>query len=368
VSRAGRIGAARAALQRMLLRRALAARSRAGEGFPKLLYTRPEVSPERTLAVRALVVVGLIGLVILVFWLDRDELRDAADGHVSFTDVVYFTFVTITTVGYGDIVPVGDRARLIDALLVTPVRLFVLFIFIGTAYELVIQRIIEDMRMNALQESLRDHVLICGFGYSGRTAARELVAKGHAKERIVVIDPRPDRLEEAAQAGHIGLRGDATRDAVLREARVGAAKAVLVCVSRDDTAVLVTLTARSLAARARIVAEIREEENFSLARKAGADEVVSPGRLAGFLIADAVESRYTTRFIADILTARGGRLAIAERRALPEEVGRPISGVKGKLVVAIERGGELRGFWDCPDEVIREGDLVFAIEPQHPVS
>jgi voltage-gated potassium channel len=354
---------ARALLQRVLLRRAVAARSRGGEDFPKLLYTKPAVSAERTLAVRATIIVGLLLLVMLVFWLDRENLQDAADGVVSFIDVVYFTFVTVTTVGYGDIVPIGDRARLIDALLVTPVRIFVLFIFIGTAYEFVFQRIIEDIRMNALQESLSDHVVICGFGYAGRTAAREMVAKGHEKNRIVVVDVRAEPLEEAAQAGYIGLRGDATRDIVMREARVATARAVLVCVPRDDTAVLVTLTARSINGKARIISAIRDEENLALARKAGADEVISPGKLAGFLIADAVESRYTIRFISDILTARGGKLKIAEREALPEEVGQAIGAVKGRLLVAIERDGSMQGFWDHPEEVIRDGDLVFAIEP-----
>lgn len=346
----------------MLLRRAVAARAGGAEAFPKLLYTKPAVSAERTLAVRAMIVVGLLLLVMLVFWLDRENLRDAADGVVSFTDIVYFTFVTVTTVGYGDIVPIGDRARLIDALLVTPVRLFVLFIFIGTAYEFVFQRIIEDMRMDALQESLKNHVVICGFGYAGRTAAREMVAKGYPKNQIVIGDTRPEPLEEAAQAGYIGLRGDATRDIVMREARLSSARAVLVCVSRDDTSVLITLTARSINSKARIITAVRDEENILLARKAGADEVVSPGKLAGFLLADAVESRYTTRFISDILTSRGGKLQIVERKALPEEVGQTISGVKGRLVVAIERDGSIQGFWDHPDEAIRSEDLVFAIE------
>jgi len=357
------LGGARALLQRVLLRRAVSARSRgADQEFPKLLYTKPAVSAERTLAVRAMIVIGLLLLVMLVFWLDRDQLRDTADGVVSFTDIVYFTFVTVTTVGYGDIVPVGDRARLIDALLVTPIRIFVLFIFIGTAYEFVFQRIIEDMRMDALQDSLKDHVVICGFGYAGRTAAREMVAKGCLKNRIIIVDTRSEPLEDAAQAGYIGLRGDATRDIVMREARVPSARAVLVCVPRDDTAVLVTLTARSMNDKARIIAAVRDEENLSLARKAGADEVVSPGKVAGFLLADAVDSRYTTRFITDVLTSRGGKLKIVERKALSQEVGQTISGVKGRLVVAIEREGNIRGFWDHADEVIRSEDLVFAIE------
>jgi voltage-gated potassium channel len=106
----------------------------------------------------------------------------------------------LTTVGYGDIVPVGERARLVDALFVTPVRIFVWFIFLGTAYELVFQRIVEDLRMRTLRDSLKDHVIICGFGYAGRIAAREL-AVAEPPERAVVVELRPQRLEEAAAAG-----------------------------------------------------------------------------------------------------------------------------------------------------------------------
>lgn len=159
-------------LQRMLLRRSLARAGRAREGgaggYARLLYTGSSVSPERKLLRRAALIVALLALVMLVFWLERGNLRDAADGHVSFIDVVYFTMVTVTTVGYGDIIPVGERARLLDALLVTPIRIFVWFIFLGTAYEFVFQRILEDLRMNALRDSLQDHVIVCGYGYSWR--------------------------------------------------------------------------------------------------------------------------------------------------------------------------------------------------------
>lgn len=346
----------------MLLRRDVARSAGSPGAYPRLLYTRPEASAERKLLWRLGVVVALLGLVMLVFWLERDSLRDAADGDVSFADVVYFTFVTVTTVGYGDIVPVGERARLLDALLVTPIRIFVWLIFLGTAYEFVFRRFIEDLRMNALREALKDHVVILGFGFAGRVAARELVAQGHAADRIVVIDQSGERLEDAAQEGYIGLRGDATREVVLREARVAGARAVIACVSRDDTTVLAVLTARGLNDKARIIATVRDEENLKLVRKAGADEVVSPAKIAGFLVADAVSSRYTTRFVGDILTARGGELRIAERAAQSDEVGKCMREVGDRLVVAIERDGSILGFWNAPEERIRQGDLVFAIE------
>ena len=97
------------------------------------VFVGGERSVRRTLVLRFGVVVALFLIVIAVFWFDRDGLRDHADGSISFTDVVYFTMVSVTTVGYGDIVPVSARARIIDALVVTPIRLFLWLIFVGTA-------------------------------------------------------------------------------------------------------------------------------------------------------------------------------------------------------------------------------------------
>ena len=56
---------------------------------------------------------------MFVHWLERDGLKDNADGHISFIDVIYFTMISVTTTGYGDIVPLSERARLFDALVVT---------------------------------------------------------------------------------------------------------------------------------------------------------------------------------------------------------------------------------------------------------
>ena len=94
-----------------------------------------------------------------------------------------------------------------DALLVTPIRIFIWFIFLGTAYEFVVQKILEDYRVGKLQRRLHDHILICGYGHSGRVAAKEMLAKGYPAEKIVVIDTSEAALRDAADNGFIGLRG-----------------------------------------------------------------------------------------------------------------------------------------------------------------
>lgn len=329
--------------------------------FTRLLYVRP-IPPGRVLAGRVAMIAVALLLAVAIFWAERDSLRDASGGPVGFSDVVYFTLVTVTTVGYGDIVPVGERARLVDALVVTPIRLFIWLMFLGTAYEFFWQRIVEERRMKRLRETLQDHTIICGYGYSGSSAARLLAATAGSSDKIVVIDLDPERLEEAAQRGLVGLRGDCTRDLVLQQAGIGVARAILFCIRRDEIAALATLTARNLNANVRILAMVKDEENVRLLQRAGAQEVVAPSRLAGFLMADAIHSRYTTRFIGDLLAGPAGFLRIAERVARPEEVGKAWRELPGSLVVAVERAGKVVGFWDAGAGAIEAGDLIFAIE------
>ena len=80
------------------------------------------------------IMVGMIVFIIVFHWFERDALRDQIDGRISFSDVIYFTMISATTTGYGDVVPVTDRARLFDALIVTPIRVFFLLLLAGTAY------------------------------------------------------------------------------------------------------------------------------------------------------------------------------------------------------------------------------------------
>ena len=325
-----------------------------------VLYTRRSVQPGRTVARRAALVLALLLATMLVFWLDREGLRDGLDGELSPIDIVYFTLVTITTVGYGDIVPVSDRARLIDAVFVTPVRVFIWLIFLGTAYELVLQRAMEAWRMRRVQQNLTDHIVICGCGAAGMRAARELTASGLAPGGIVAIDISTDALEEAAEAGFIGLRGDPTREQVLSDAAVDKARAVIVATGRDDTNVLVVLTVRNLAPQARIVAIAYEEENVKLMRHGGADKVIEPSRVGGLLLADAVGRRCTAEFLDDLMSAHGD-LRLEERPPLAQEIGRPLREVESGRALRLYRGGAAFSPWD--EVAIEPGDMLIVMTP-----
>ena len=333
---------------------------RGGASTP-ILFQRAAAPPEVTLLMRAGLVLLMMAAVFTVFLLDRSGLKDQIDGHVSVIDVIYFTMITITTVGYGDIVPVSDAARLIDAFFVTPVRIFVWFIFLGTAYQLIIQRLIEEWRMTRLQNEMQGHVVLCGFGHSGSIAASELLLRGWQPGEIVVMDPDATQVQRAADRGYVGLHGDSSSEELLRVAAVDRAHSVIVSVGRDDTTVLVVLTIREVARRVRIVARVDEQENVKLVRASGADVIVSPPRFGGYLMADAVESNATVDFVAEALTFYGG-FQLHERDPVQSEIGRAARDVSGSLVVEIRRAGRRIGCWKDRDLVIEQGDRLLVID------
>jgi voltage-gated potassium channel len=166
-----------------------------------------------------------------------------------------------------------------------------------------------------------------------------MLGDGASPSSIVVVDSDPERLRLAAGRGLVTVSGNATRSEVLRTAGVPAASSIVVAPSRDDTAVLVTLTARELAPSATIVAAVRETENVHLVRQSGADSVVVSSETAGRLLGMATTTPNVVNVIEDLITPDVG-FSIAERPVEQSELGgspRHLS----DIVLGVVRGGEL---------------------------
>lgn len=327
-----------------------------------ILRRKSRLTSRQHLLIRGLILLVLLALIVGVHWIERDSIRDNYDGHVSFIDIIYFTMISATTTGYGDIVPVGDRARLFDALVVSPIRIFFLLILAGTAYTFVIKRIWSKWIMRRLQQHLTGHIIVTGFGTSGAEAIGELIARGTEAKDIVVIENNSDAAEQAEEMGCTVLEGDATRDATLEAVRIREACSMLISAGRDDTSILVCLTARHLAPDLPITVVVRATDNELPARAAGATTVINPVSFAGLLLAGSAQGLGVTDYMAD-LASTAGRVQLRERRVRDDEIGQELGDLKPGVGLRILRGEEQIGFWEDTAKTLQPGDRIIEIVP-----
>ena len=316
--------------------------------------------PWAQFGVRMAIMIGMIVFIVAFHWFERDALKDTHDGHITFADVIYFTMISATTTGYGDVVPVTERARLFDALIVTPIRVFFLLLLAGTAYSFIIKRTWNRWLMKLIQKNLRDHILLAGFGVSNDKALEELLARGTPAKRIVVIDSDRDALDRASECGVAVLLGDATRDETLLAAHVDRSAALLVSTGRDDSNILVVLTARKLASRVKISVTIRETDNEDIAKQAGADTVINPVSFSGLLLASSLEGPYRAEYLADLATS-AGRVELRERIIEPNEVGRSLDEICSGQAVRLIRDGRPHAPSDPAFQRLIPGDRILEI-------
>jgi voltage-gated potassium channel len=317
-------------------------------------------SPLRTIALRLALAVGLIVFVAVLAYLGRGGYTDPVGDGISLLDAFYYSTVSITTTGYGDIRPESDGARLVTTVLVTPARILFLILLVGTTLEVLTARTRAALRLTRWRRTLRDHVIICGFGTKGRAAVTTLLGNGYTPERIVVVDDKPAARADATSKGLTAVAGSASTQHALLEAGIAEAAAVVVAVDRDDAAVLATLTARELNPDANIVAAVREDENAHLLHESGADTVVTSSGAAGRLLGLATTTPDIARVLEDLLTVGAG-LDIVERPVSDEELG-PLDRVRARApVVAVARDGELLRFDDPRAGELRAGDRLVEV-------
>ncbi|MEU6840985.1 potassium channel family protein [Streptomyces sp. NPDC046716] len=315
--------------------------------------------PLRQVARRVLMALTVLLATAMIVWADRSGYNDTSDGTVDLLDSFYYATVTLSTTGYGDIVPVSDFARLINIFIITPLRVLFLIILVGTTLEVLTERTREEWRLNRWRSTLRDHVVVVGFGTKGRSAVETVCATGLKPEQVVVVDPSGKAIEAATALGYAGVTGDATRSSVLLRAEVQRARKIIIATQRDDTAVLVTLTARQLNRAAKIVACVREEENAPLLRQSGADAVITSASAAGRLLGLSVLSPHAGMVMEDLIQ-KGSGLDLVERTVTKPEVGlKPRD--TDDLVVSVVRGHRMLGYDDPAVGTLQLTDRLITI-------
>jgi voltage-gated potassium channel len=320
-------------------------------------------SPWWALTRRLLMAVALIGATVALVYLDRHGYRDNNDdsGYVDLSDAVYYTTVTLSTTGYGDIAPVSERARLINAFVITPLRIGFLVLLIGTTLEVLASQGREMFRVARWRSRMDQHVVVVGYGTKGRSAIETLVNNGHSREDIVVVDPAASAVQEANNDGMTVVVGDATRRDVLRRAGVARASQVIITTDRDDSTVLSVLNARQLNTSAYIVAAVREGDNVSLVRQSGADAVVTSSDAVGRLLGLSAVSPALGSVIEDLLSYGHG-LEVAERDLLVPEVGKQPQQLPDQ-VIAVVRDNRVHRYFEPVVTQLARGDKLIVVRP-----
>ncbi len=316
-------------------------------------------SPGRAIGRRVIFAVCALFFTAVVVWIDRDGYKDAQDNALSFLDALYYSAVTLSTTGYGDITPITPGARLMNVLIITPLRVLFLIVLIGTTLEVLTERSRQALKIQRWRNKVRNHTVVVGYGTKGRTAVDAMIGDGVKPSEIVVVDENPTVLDAAAADGLVTVRGDATKSDVLRLAGVAHASSIVIAANRDDTAALATLSARELNPKAKIVASIRNSENTHLMRQSGANSVVVSSETAGRLLGLATMTPTVVEMIEDLLTPDEG-YAIAEREVDPTETGGSPAHT-ADIVLGVVRNGTLYRIGDSEVEAIEAGDRLLYV-------
>jgi voltage-gated potassium channel len=335
-----------------------------GAALRQILLPAPAAPPLKQVGRRFVLALLVLVATIVIVFLGRDGYHDNAHGHLDLLGSAYYATVSLSTTGYGDITPVSDSARLVNILLITPLRVLFLIILVGTTLEVLTTRTRQLWRIRQWRADVDGHVVVVGYGTKGRHAVETLLLKGIRRDRIVVVDPQPKAVRSANEDGLVGVLGDATRTEVLRRAEIERAAHVVIGTQRDDTAVLVTLTARQLNRHATIVVAVREDENAPLLRQSGASVVVTSSSSAGRMLGVSSLSPHAGAVLDDLLTVGNGLDMIDRPVTAAETGGSPRD--CGDLVVSVIRGNRRLAYTDPEAAVLKSTDRVIAIRRAEP--
>ncbi len=217
----------------------------------------------------------------------------------TFTEAIYMTAITFSTVGYGTIRDLSPEGELFVTLYVIfDLGIYAFFISVFTSYifEGELSDTLRGLRTIRRIKRMHNHVIICGFGRNGSRAAREFDREGLS---YVVIDQNAALLQESMGETKKTkyLTGDATDEEILRQAGVVKARAIITAMPDDATNVFVALTARELNPKIKIIARAVRESSEAKLRRAGADHIVMPDAIGGHYMASLVSKPEVVEFI-----------------------------------------------------------------------
>jgi voltage-gated potassium channel len=322
------------------------------------------VSPVNPVQRRILVTVALLILITLSGTVGFKVFT--IDPRVTWIDCLFMAVTTMTTVGYGEVVPLGQAGRLF-------VIVFLMAGFAIVSYGAVeigqwifsaeTRHFLEKRRMDKEIHKLTDHFIVCGFGRMGLTICEQLHQRGKA---FVVIDTDEATLRAGCTSRNWQyVPGDASDDKVLMQAGIARAKALATVLPTDADNVYVALTARLLSNRLEIIARASDDGAALKLERAGANRVVSPystgaQKIARFMLNPNIED------FLEIADNKGQDLELADVQIAADSpyVGKKLMDTHlrdaGVMIVGIRRRNGERLMPPPGTAVIEAGDCLFA--------
>lgn len=309
-------------------------------------------------------------LVLLGGWLAAGTLGFVLLERYPLFDAFYMTVITLSTVGYGEIHPLSPAGRAFASVLIMGGLGTVLYALTRVG-QMLIEGELADVygarRMRRTIENLTDHHILCGYGRTARPVVEAL--RDEALD-FVVVERDPEIARQIQDAGDLVHQGDATDEDALRAAGVARAKGLLALLPSDADNLYLTMTAKGLNPNLRVIARASDEKAEAKLRRAGADDVVMPYRMAGQRVIQAITQPHVLEFMEAI--SRRTELALSmEEVRVPE--GSPLAGSSlgdshlrrrtGAIVVAIRGSDGRMRFNPAAEERVQVGDVLLALGP-----
>lgn len=222
----------------------------------------------------------------------------------SLIDSIYMTIITITTVGYAEVRPLDPLSKIFTSLFII-MSFFILGYVISVFTEYILSKNnIGNLRKNRVQkkvDSLKDHVIVCGFGRNGKQAAQKLL---DYKQPFVIIEKNESIVERVSNENMLIIFGNAIEDEVLIKAGIERARSIICALPSDADNLFIVLSARQINEKLKIISRATEETSFRKLKLAGADNVIMPDKIGGDHMASLVVVPDLVEFL-DNLTVSG---------------------------------------------------------------
>jgi voltage-gated potassium channel len=236
-------------------------------------------------------------------------------GRYKFIDCAFMTVISLTSVGYGEIVPVtGNPTAQIFTMLLITVGMGIILYCISTLTAILIEGeltgLLRKNKMEKMIHKLHNHYIVCGCGETGRPLLMELV---HNHEPVVLLEADAEKINHLHDIQNLlYVVGDATDDNNLIAAGIERARGIIISLPSDKDNLYVTMSARMLNPKIRIITRMTNPQLEPKLRKAGADGVVSPNFIGALRMASEMIRPTVVDFLDRMLRSRQGNLRINE--------------------------------------------------------